>query len=207
MSNIIEFTPKEKPPNFCWVVEGVDGVGKTTAINGLCHALSEKGVVGKVVHFGKPPSEQEVKDRYAEEFGLPEPTVKAYQKHVFWTFMTQIIPEELKSSTVILDRSHIGEFVYSQLYRGYVPEYLPELEERIDRTYNMRRILLVSENLNLRNDGNNFDYSRLAEEQQLFMDYFGKLVTDGRDAKIVATRFLNSKRFRHKYTIVREMLE
>ena len=106
---------KKKP--ICVILEGGPGVGKTTVSDYIYKLLSARNQKCFRHHFMTPKGE----DTWQKV---------AYQKGQF-ELMFQTIEELHKLGTnVILDRSHIGEWVWSQLYRNYDPTYLYDLEER-----------------------------------------------------------------------------
>jgi thymidylate kinase len=148
--------------NPVFVVEGVDGCGKSTLIENLKKSFGTN--VPVVIHSGKPP--KRLKTRKEQFY---------YQQNYFNNLLLEVIPKLIEYWPVILDRSHIGEAVYSPMYRGYYPTYIWNTENAYQKKVkNSHFILLKTNDFDLRNDGNNFDYLRLKEEQDRFIDHFAK---------------------------------
>jgi uracil-DNA glycosylase family 4 len=84
-------------------VTGMDATGKST----LCEKLVEE-YKGQYTHFSNPKNKKEAKKQYFD-------------------FLNDI--DRLK--TYICDRYHDGEWVYAPIYRGYVADYLEEIENEI----------------------------------------------------------------------------
>jgi len=84
------------------IVDGVDGAGKTTLIDGLKDHFGIK----YVIHFSKPPIGG-TQAQYGYELGL-------------FTAAISIIKQLLSNNqTVILDRSHFSTYAYGPVKRGY----------------------------------------------------------------------------------------
>jgi uracil-DNA glycosylase family 4 len=96
------------------VIEGPDGVGKTTLAKFI---TSETGF--KYKKFSNPPNQD-----------------AAYKEYIDWLSSRQ--------PNTVCDRSWLGEFAYAPLFRNYTPDYLPELETLIAETYDVLYILVVA---------------------------------------------------------------
>lgn len=88
------------------------------------------------------------------------------------TFQTRVI-----RNSIIVDRSHIGEMVYSPLYRNYSGDYVLDIESEYC-TDNFFLIVLTdrAENLISRDDGlsHSTDLDKKNEELKLFREAFKK---------------------------------
>jgi thymidylate kinase len=175
-----------------FIVEGVDGCGKSTLIKKLKAELHKiHGVVPIVIHSGKPPKD------------LSEAEQKAYQEKYFRNLLLNVVKSAQPFWPVILDRSHIGETVYAPIYRGYYPGYMKALDREFNESVpNAHFILLKVEDFGLRDDGNNFDYSKLPEEQARFLEYYNEYPYS---KKAITTKTLVS--FRDPVEILEEALE
>jgi len=101
------------------ICEGGDRLGKSSLIKGLCEYFNYDNVT--VRHFGKPPKNlnpQEVLDFQFKAFDKEMELFhyirqsSSYDKYSYY-------PE-----TMIWNRSHLGEFIYSQMFRGGDPNIL-----------------------------------------------------------------------------------
>jgi thymidylate kinase len=173
-----------------FVIEGVDGCGKSTLIRNLKKYFGSD--VPVVIHSGKPPANLRTK---LELFD--------YQQKYFENLLLEVIPRLVDYWPVILDRAHIGETVYAPIYRGYYPAYIWNLEREYQKKVkNSHFILLKTNDFDLRNDGNNFDYHKLEEEQNKFIEHFENFKYS---KKMVTVRSLGS--FKEPEEILDEVLE
>lgn len=125
-------------------------------------------------------------------------------------FMLHVLT--LENAGVICDRSHLGEMVYGNIYRGYTGEYVLDIEKRykhiLDIFKNLFLITLVDEPENLisREDGLSFsiDLDKKQRELELFdlahnsSNILNKLIVNikNKDAETVKNeviQFINSK--------------
>lgn len=87
-------------------------------------------------------------------------------------FQTEVI-----GNSIIVDRSHIGEMVYSPIYRNYSGDYVLDIESEYN-TDNFFLIVLTdrAENLISRDDGlsHSTDLDKKNEELKLFRESFKK---------------------------------
>ena len=99
------------------IIEGGDRLGKSTLIEGIGQHFNWDNVC--VRHFGKPPKGMETIDALHFQLEcfdidfhlLNEIKKRSLMKH-----------HAYYSETVIWNRSHLGEFVYSQMFRNKDPE-------------------------------------------------------------------------------------
>ena len=99
------------------IVEGVDRLGKSSLINGLQNKLG----FHQVVHYQKP----ELLDIYNVSNNKND-ALKMYQAKCFNNMFHMLS----SGGNFILDRAHLGEFVYSPRYREYDGSYVFELENK-----------------------------------------------------------------------------
>lgn len=92
-------------------------------------------------------------------------------------FKTCRFQTEVICNSTIVDRSHIGEMVYSPLYRNYSGDYVLDIEKQYN-TNNFYLIVLTdrAENLISRDDGlsHSTDIDKKNEELELFREAFQK---------------------------------
>lgn len=86
------------------IISGVNAAGKTS----LCDKLLKQFESMKTQHFSNPKDMEDGKNQY---FGFLE--------------------NMDKNSDYLLDRFHEGEWIYAPIYRGYIAEYLLELENKM----------------------------------------------------------------------------
>ena len=92
---------------------------------------------------------------------------------------------------MLFDRGHIGEYVYSPLYRNYSGEYVFDLEKEIN-TDDIRLVILKGDLDAVKDDGLSHDYSRRFEEQERFLKGFEMSIIE--DKRIVEVHKQNTFR-------------
>lgn len=146
-----------------YLIEGLDRLGKDTLIQGI---LNTRGY-HQVVHFSKP----QVLAAYDT---CPDP-LQEYQYRSFKNLFRCL--ESAKFYHLICNRAHLGEVVYSPLYRGYSGEYVFQLErDHLAHQWYDTRLILLTENFKVSrhfvDDGLSFDVSKRQKEQELFLSAF-----------------------------------
>lgn len=150
------------------ICEGIDRVGKNSFLEGL---LNKFGYFA-TVHSSKPFETQHYLDKYPNENPL-----KMFQLNSFITQMTLLKIAENNNINIMLNRSWIGEAIYSPLYRNYSGDYVFELEKDIgilslSKTF---AFLLYTDNYNLLiDDGESFNVDNQSYEAEKFDCYFSK---------------------------------
>jgi hypothetical protein len=155
------------------IIEGLDRLGKSTLIKNI---MNEWGFY-MYIHYEKP-----------QKLSVYERTsinpLYAYQRDSFQEGFRLIencfatpVPHK-----VIFDRFHLGEHVYSPLYRGYEGKYVFEMEKKTmkeirSHSEDVKMILLTSSNFEfMEDDGLSFDPANKEKEQNLFIEAFEKSV-------------------------------
>lgn len=186
-----------------FAIEGLDRLGKTTLIDGI---LNKEGFY-QVIHFGKPKKLQAY-----EEARLERPSSLSKEQLQLYFYQVAAFRNSMlmakSGSRIIFDRWHLGECVYSPLYRGYSGDYVFSLEAStgINERNDIRLILLTEDfdrSNHFKSDGGSFDDTRRREEQELFIKAFNS--SSIRDKKIICVTGLNGN-FRSKEEILREAL-
>lgn len=124
------------------IIEGPDNVGKSTLIQGLKKVLT--AITFHELH-------------YSAVRGLNSEQTKLKSKH-YYEQMFKLLSSDIN---FIVDRSHIGEYVYGPMYRGYLEsdlEVYTEMEQAfVDNLDSPKTIIIYLEdsveNLVLRDDG------------------------------------------------------
>ena len=175
-------------------IEGLDRLGKSTLIEGIRNKLGYY----EVIHFSKPQT--------LDVYNHSQDHVPAYlyQQESFRNSMLLA----RSGARIIFDRWHLGEAVYSNIYRGYNGDYVFGIETMfaMDECFNTRLILLVEDfdrSLHFKSDGDSFDDSKRMEEQALFINAFNKSIIP--DKKMICVTAKNGN-FRPREDILAEAL-
>ena len=142
------------------ILEGPDNVGKSTQIDMLRKAFHDFEISTQVIHCSNFKFRTNIDDKYPIETKakvLEEMSKRYYTKimHIMNVYNTK---DDNYESVLILDRSHLGETVYSPIYRNYSGDYVYELENIVEHPKKVFVITLVdkAENLISREDGHSF---------------------------------------------------
>lgn len=100
------------------IIEGVDSTGKGTQIEMLKSEYEKKGIPVHIVHYS---SVKGIKDKKK---------VEAYSKKLYKD-MFDLGCSTTKENVIIMDRGHLGESVYSPMYRGYSGDYVFDYENEL----------------------------------------------------------------------------
>lgn len=136
------------------VIEGPDNVGKTTLIKNLRQAMCDK--VFHVLHS------QPIKLNSIDEY------VKYSLKQV--TSMFDLM--QSSNENLIFDRSHLGEMIYGNIYRGYAGTFVIDIEKKYTDKPFFNAIHLITltdtvENLISREDGLSFSIDPVVKAREL----------------------------------------
>lgn len=144
----------KKLPYTHFVIEGIDGLGKST----LIQEIKNQHGFFHYIHYEKP-----------QKLEFYENQLLTYQVDSF-----QYGFELLEQNIVpfIFDRFHLGELVYSKRYRNYPGDYVFSMERdyNVQKWNDVKLILLVTSNWShIQDDGQSFDFSAKEEEQEDFI--------------------------------------
>lgn len=146
------------------IVCGADQLGKTS----LIEAIIEQQGYRPVIHYSKP------KKLEIYDYSVFSPEYE-YQYHSFINGF-QLIDSKVP---LIFDRFHLGEYVYSSLYRGYDGAYVFDLEKQFDMA-NQEQVVLILLTTStwsfIEDDGQSFDFNRKHEEQERFIEAFNRSI-------------------------------
>ena len=148
-----------------YIIEGIDFLGKSTLIKGLRNKLG----YFEVIHYQKP----ELLDFYDGE--NKSDRLRNYQRDSF-NGMFNLLKS---NANIIFDRGHLGESVYSPIYRNYDGGYVFDLElgHGVHLLDHVKLILLVEDfsvSRHFVDDGESFDITKRRQEQDLFIDAFNR---------------------------------
>lgn len=120
------------------LVDGGDRLGKSTLIKGICEHFKYDNVT--IRHFGKPPEGINSKDVLDFQF-------KAFKKEMklfYRIYSRSIDGYTYYPETMIWNRSHLGEYVYSQMFRGGNPEVLKNMLLEYERGFVSHNVYLIT---------------------------------------------------------------
>lgn len=183
-----------------YAVEGLDRLGKSTLIEGI----QQREGHFQVIHFGKPKQ----LDAYAgaRHHDVPHESSAAYE-YQRASFRNSMLLVNSKAR-IIFDRWHLGEAVYSQLYRKYSGDYVFTFERihGLDASFHVRLILLVEDFQIARHfvdDGQSLGAIENREkEQELFISAFERSILPNKKMICVTDPGLGG--FKPKDWILRE---
>ena len=142
--------------------DGLDRVGKDTLVDYIRSLVKTPYVT--IRHEGKPPK-----------------GVDAYQWSIshYEYYFSQLAECDWLDETIISNRTHIGEYCYGNLYRGYNPDFIWELEDEFlgESTEDVYLIVLVdsAKNIMSRTDGLSIEQDELeyTRSRDKFITAFG----------------------------------
>lgn len=164
------------------ILEGGDRLGKSTLIEGLCKHFNYDNV--SIRHFGKPPKNlnaKEVLDFQFEAFRNEMGLFKHMYVHSLFD-KYNYYPE-----TMIWNRSHLGEYVYSQMFRGGDPKVLKEKLIKYEEGFISHEVYLITLTADpyfflLKEDGNSFSKNLEDKSREL------ELFKEAHDFSIIANK-------------------
>lgn len=186
------------------ILEGGDRLGKSTLIKGLCEHLNYDNVA--IRHFGKPPKNMMPKEVLNFQF-------KAFHKEMLlfrYIYLNLSMDEyTYYPETMIWNRGHLGEFVYSQMFRSGDPEILKEKLINYERAFLNQRVYLITLTANAefffsKEDGQSFSNKLEDKKREL------ELFKEAHDFSTLSNKLLlkvdNNGEFRSKEEILNEVL-
>lgn len=145
------------------IIEGQDCVGKSTQIAMIKKALKQICFITTNSIFVKQDSTEDYIDYSKKTFDAMFKVFECNSKNGYGT---------------IADRAHIGEMVYSPIFRNYSGDFVLDIEEKFLYIPDMFLILFIDtpENLIARDDGLSFSIDPIVKqkEQDLFIEAVNK---------------------------------
>lgn len=196
-----------------FAIEGLDRLGKSTLIEGIRNKLGYY----EVIHFSKPQLLDVYKDVSGVHFYgdkiIPHtvPTESAQAFHYQRAGFLNSMLLAKSGARIIFDRWHLGEVVYSPMYRNYGGDYVfqQELDTGLAENVNVRLILLIEDFQLSRHsidDGQGLGpWEKRKEEQHRFLKAFEK--SNIIDKRIICVTSSGTGGFRAKEDILAEALE
>lgn len=148
-----------------FIFEGMDNCLKDSSISTLRNYLTPKT---HILKYGSPPVQMNSSEDYQKGHFLD-----------MFNIMASLSTDPERS--IILNRSHLGEYVYAPMYRGYKADWIFDLEKDFFRKHSYVDVLLIllydSKNsyLKKRDDGQSLsqiDDSNLDKERNLFLEAY-----------------------------------
>jgi thymidylate kinase len=186
-----------------FAIEGLDRLGKSTLIEGIRNQLG----YFEVIHFSKP-QKLNIYEKSAPVHGVPDGRQSAYHYQSEGFRNSMLLANS--GARVIFDRWHLGEVVYSPMYRDYSGDYVYEQEiaAGLHRNCNLRLILLTEDfeaASHFVDDGESLGpASKRAEEQARFIEAFTR--SNIKDKRIICVTDRATGGFRHRDDILKEAI-
>lgn len=115
------------------IAEGVDALGKSTQIQKIKDEFEKRGISVHILHYSN------IKSFGNDNKKIREASYKQFRDML--KLANYAAGED--SMALILDRSHVGEAVYSPLYRNYNGDFVFEEEKTFLWQDNLKRIKLI----------------------------------------------------------------
>lgn len=185
-----------------FAIEGLDRLGKSTLIEGIINTLGYY----EVIHFSKPKKLAAYANT-APVAGVPPSSLQAfhYQQESFRNSM--ILAKG--GGRIIFDRWHLGEAVYSPMYRLYNGDYVFDFERAHNMDSSDVRLILLTEDFGVSrhfvDDGQSLGtIDDREEEQNRFIAAFNRSII--RDKRIISVTDPGLGGFKPKDWILAEAL-
>ena len=190
-----------------YAIEGLDRLGKSTLVQGIRNKLGYY----EVIHFGKPQLLDAYKNTYRASYDgeqIPKNSVTAFE-YQRASFLNSMLLAR-SGARIIFDRWHLGEAVYSPMYRGYDGNYV--FDQEISTGVNLRndiRLILLTEDFEYAkhfiDDGESLGpVEKREEEQNRFIEAFERSTI--RDKRIVCVTDPALGGFKRKEWILDEVI-
>ena len=152
------------------ILEGGDQLGKSTLIEGLSKHLNYDNVT--IRHFGKPPKGMTFEEVLDFQFKAFNKEMLLY-RHIYADSV--IDRYKYYPEVMIWNRSHLGEFVYSQMFRNGDPNILKEKLILFEKAFIGHQVYLITltadpEFFHSKEDGQSF--SQKLEDKTKELDLF-----------------------------------
>lgn len=154
-----------------FIIEGIDNTGKGNLLNEINNQIG----FYQTIKFSGPKKCSSLGD-----------DLQKYQRASFtnaFSMIQTLLGPLSRTPRLIFDRFHLGELVYSPLYRGYSGDYVFDIEKQflknigIVKLAEIRLVLLVATDPSkLPDDGKSFDVSKAGNEQSMFIDGFNRSI-------------------------------
>lgn len=188
------------------IIEGPDNTGKSTLIEGICKYYNYDNIT--IRHFGKPPKHLSPQDSLSFQF-------RCFDNEAYLiNEMNKMFRDKYQyyDNIIIWNRSHLGEFVYSQMFRQGDPNSIKEKlliwEEFMLLTdeYPIHLITTIAEPEFLLNNEDGNSLSQTLEQKSKEIELFKQ----AHEFSLISHKLLLSvdkdKKFKSKEEILRNIL-
>ena len=110
------------------ILEGPDRLGKNSLLKNICDHYNYDNIM--IRHFGKPPKELIQDESIKYQFG-----VFINESNLIHNFVRNVFRSSYYDNIIIWNRSHLGEYVYSQMFRHVDPIYVKRRLLEYERFY------------------------------------------------------------------------
>jgi len=128
------------------IIEGTDNTGKDTQQNLIIEKLND--LVFHKMHYSSLPFKNDTEKH------------TSYSKQMYTDMFRMMMELKDKDVNIIFNRSHLGETVYSPLYRGYSGDYVFDIEKQFANALRENLYLITLTNnpqiIMSRDDGKSF---------------------------------------------------
>lgn len=147
------------------LIEGLERCGKTTMVNHLRSKIKNPKLI--VNHCAKPPK------------GLTPQETREWSQRYYFELLFKFDQLSNEGWDIIMDRAHIGEYVYGHMYRGNLPDddfmFFTERFINISNTY----LILITDDpksVHSRDDGMSLSSTpdTIEFERKRFVDGYNK---------------------------------
>ena len=121
------------------IIEGGDRLGKDTLLKNLCKHFDYNNLT--IRHFDKPPKGMSPKETLDFQFEV------FYKEMIFRDFINENIDGDdwgYHPNILIWNRSHLGEYVYSQMFRGITKRDVKAKLEKFEKSTLSSNIYLIT---------------------------------------------------------------
>jgi len=187
------------------VIEGGDRLGKDTLVKNLCNYFNYNNLT--IRHFDKPPKGMSPKETLDFQFEV------FYKEMLFAEHIKDNMDRDklgYHENILIWNRSHLGEYVYSQMFRGIrkkdIKTRLRTLEERtVNNTMSLITLSASPKFFLSQEDGNSF--SQNLEEKERELNLFKEVHWLSLIVKKRIIQVNIGKEYREKEAILEEVLQ
>jgi len=189
------------------IIEGGDSLGKNTIIEALCEYFNYDNIA--IRHFGRPPTNLSPKATLDFQFNT------FHKEASFVNFIEENIDNdefEYFNNIIIWNRSHLGEYVYSTMFRGITKKDVLMQLVKYEKTnfYNKDNTYLITLSASPKfflsqEDGYSFskNIKQKTEELKLFKEIH--ILSSIKNKKLIKVN--KELKFRDKNKIFKEIIE